>query len=269
MAISQSLGVRHVVVPPAAEFSGGLFRRGIHKFDNMTVWFCSVQFGFRNPVRVLSKTDTFYHGNRSADIRQVDASGIWSDLWSVLIPQASGPMLPEDHLVIHLRGGDVFGARKPRNYGQPPLSYYEMILDSAEWTAVTIVHQDEKNPVLHPLLALCARRRIPSLRQTGTLAEDLPTLLRASTLVAGRGTFIPAIAGLGRHVRTVYFFEDKFSLFPAVPGLNIIRVTDRAGDYVEKILSGNWANTPEQRALMLEYPVSSLVIESKNSDYLR
>jgi hypothetical protein len=269
MAISKSLGIRHVIVPPAAEFSGGLFRRGIQDFSDMTLWFCAENPGFHNPIRVLSKNDSLYHRQNDDLFPEDYARRIWSDLSSVLIPQAKGPALPEDHLVIHLRGGDVFGPRKPGSYGQPPLSYYELILDSGQWSGVTVVHQDQKNPVLDPLLAMCRKRQIPVSHQTGTLLEDLPTLLRASTLVAGRGTFIPAIAGLARGVKTVYFFEDKFSVFPAVPDLRIIRVRDRHGDYVEKTLSGNWANTPEQRALMLEYPMSSLVIESEDSGHSR
>jgi ABC-type hemin transport system ATPase subunit len=49
----------------------------------------------------------------------------------------------------------------------------------------------------------------------------------------------------------------------------MVRVVDRDKTFTSSLLSQNWANTPEQRALMLEYPMSSLVIESEDSGHSR
>ena len=83
----------------------------------------------------------------------------------------------------------------------------------------------------------------------------------AHTLVAGRGTFLPAIVGLSPHVKRVYFFEDKFSLQPPRNGFDIYRVVDGTGDYKKSVLAGNWENRADQRAMMTSYPVSHLVLE--------
>ena len=164
-------------------------------------------------------------------------------------------------VTIHLRGGDVFGTRDVKNYGQPPLSYYEKVLDHCQATRVHVVYQDILNPVLDGLIRLCKELSLHCTTQSGSLTDDIGTLMGARTLVAGRGTFLPAIVGLSPHVKRVYFFEDKFSLQPPRNGFEIFRVFDGTGDYKKSVLAGNWENRPDQRALMTSYPVSHLELE--------
>lgn len=164
-------------------------------------------------------------------------------------------------ITVHLRGGDVFGARDVRNYGQPPLAFYEKVLDHARPNAVHIVFQDRRNPVLDELVRVCEKRSIECTAQSHSLKEDIETLLGAQTLVAGRGTFAPAIVGLSPHIKKVYFFEDKFAVQPLRDGFELYRVFDAKGDYREKNLSGNWENRPDQLALMTSYSPSNLELE--------
>lgn len=179
---------------------------------------------------------------------------ITSVLPSTLIVRTWGPQT----LVIHLRGGDVFGGRNPRSYGQPPLAFYLWVLQRQEWSEVVIVHQDDSNPVLRPLLTAVAERGLEAQTFSGSLVEDLEVLLGAHTIVAGRGTFIPAIVGLSDTVRQVYYFENKFVLFPEKPSVTVTRVLDAQGDYRSQVLSDNWENSDAQRKLMVTYPTSYL-----------
>jgi hypothetical protein len=93
--------------------------------------------------------------------------------------------------------------------------------------------------------------------------EDLSALLKASTIVAGRGSFIPQVVGLSRCVKTVYTFENGFGLSVPKAGITTYRVYDAVGDFGESILKVNWKNTPAQRELMITYPVQSLGIEKQ------
>lgn len=263
LAVATVSNVGHVVVPSSAEFHSGLFRHGVHGFGATgRLWFCSTGEERVNPITVLHKAELLQGPGGHHDYDEELELQVWEDLHNIVIPQATFPTLAPDHLVIHLRGGDVFGPRKPASYGQPPLSFYTLILESEEWSAVTIVHEDSVNPVLPGILEAAAQRKIPVFQQSGSVYDDVAVLLTARRLVAGRGTFVPAIAGLSRAVERVYYFENKFSVFPARHDVEIVRVADANGDYVRNVLSHNWSNSPEQRALMLDYPVSSLVIES-------
>ena len=166
-------------------------------------------------------------------------------------------------VTIHLRGGDVFGTREAKNYGQPPLSFYQKVLEHCRARHVHIVYQDELNPVLAGLISLCEEKSIEYTTQSASLTEDIETLMGAQTLVAGRGTFLPAVVGLSPLIKRVYYFEDKFILQPPRRGFEVFRVFDSHGDYRKDVLSGNWENRPEQRALMLSYPPSKLKIEKE------
>lgn len=263
LAVAGATGICHVVVPRSAEFYHGLFRHGVHQCSqDLTLWFCSLASKSGNPIKVLYKVELLQGPGGRHDYSPSESEGVWEQLHRVVIPQGSGGGLPSDHLVIHLRGGDVFGPRKPRAYGQPPLAFYELILKRYPWSAVTIVHEDFANPVLDGIVAASTALNIPITHQSGSVPEDIAVLMTARSLAAGRGTFVPAIVGLSRCVERVFFFEDKFSLFPDRETLDIQRIFDSGGDYVAAVLSHNWENSDEQRDLMLSYPVQNLTVEN-------
>jgi len=189
-------------------------------------------------------------------------SRAWSEVSNILLGEARLRCTDESTLVIHLRGGDVYGGnRHLLNHGQPPLAYYELVLDKEPWNRVVVVHQGTKMPVFEPLILACQKRKIPVETQSENLMADLSRLLTATTIVAGRGSFVPQIVGLSRCVKTVYTFESGFGLSVPKAGLTVHRVFDDAGEYRKSVLSNNWRNTPEQRRLQVEYPVDALRLE--------
>lgn len=261
LTLSRLMGVGNVIVPPSAEFQGGIFRSGVHHLSQETkLWLFSEGKPSAQPVTVLHKLDpltTPMSGQK--DIGEA-SQWAWERL-STLFVEKVGPKLDPNHIVIHIRGGDVFGPRKPASYGQPPLSYYTFVLQRKKWSHVTVVTSDDDNPVVESLLSWCRERKLRVSIQRGSLREDLAFLFRAQTLVAGRGTFMPAVCGLSRHAKTVYFFENKFTLIPPVSGLDTIRVIDREGTYVREVLNNNWRNSPHQRQLMVSYPERNLSLD--------
>jgi hypothetical protein len=168
---------------------------------------------------------------------------------------ATGP----DHLVIHIRGDDVFNTLPPKAFAQPPLAFYQMVLDDYAWKEVTVVSGDLLNPVIEPLFAELDSRGVAHRFQSGSLEEDMAHLSGAHTVVAGRGTFVPAITGLSPNTAKVYCFEDDH-LFRTDIDLRI--VIDNKGDYVESTYRNNWRNTPSQRELMLKYESENLTFRS-------
>jgi len=263
LLIADVLNLGHVIVPRSAEFQAGIYPRGVHTpSEKLRFWLWSTQRptlpGPTRKVRVLHKRDLLIGPHLEAVLVRQQATKAWADLFSLLVNKPELPKLPNSHLVIHLRGGDVFGPRKPASYGQPPLAFYERILDHERWSAVTVVHEDSKNPLLKPLLESCTARKIPVTTQSEKARDDIAVLLLASTLAAGRGTFMPAVVGLSRNVERVFYFHDKFPLHPPVAGVETIRISDKEGTYVRDVLSNNWKNSEYQRDLMLTYPQGNL-----------
>lgn len=257
-----AIDIGSVIVPKEVVFHKEIFSPGTHTIANMrNLWLGSAPSRKTNDVAAMFVGDMFGSQGWDASSNNHDADFAWQTLNDTLMGDSEQIPFGPETLAIHLRGGDVFGPRKPRAYGQPPLSYYELVLRSATWKEVVLVHQDESNPVLPGIRGLCGKLNIELRLQSGTVLEDIGTLLRAESIVAGRGTFVPAVANLSRYCTTVFFFEDKCNLIPRRSGIRLIKVTDRDKHYKDAILTNNWQNTPEQREMMTSYPLSSLVME--------
>jgi hypothetical protein len=161
-------------------------------------------------------------------------------------------------LTIHLRSGDIFYRDGLFNWGQPPLAYYIFILESSDWSSVCIVTQDQQSPVLGPLVRYCHSKNLGCIVQSSSFQDDVLELAGATSLVAGRGTFVPAIVLIAPSLSTLYYFEDRCDLHGSAAAIEVCQVVDLAGIYKSEVLGGKWINSPEQRALMTEYPVRNL-----------
>lgn len=263
LTLSSLVGFGSLVVPRRVIFQGDVFREGTHHTDNFpTIYFGTEPRAPSNPVDFLLHLDLFSDTGIAKGEATQKINTSWGVLYGILRKTPSPQPKGSKSLTVHIRGGDVFGPRKPRAYGQPPLSFYELVLKDDTWDDVTIVHQDLLNPVLPGLVALCKEQGITPRLVSGPLADDVAVLLESANLVAGRGTFVPAVAGLSRRCTKLYFFEDKCNLVPRRSGIELVRVVDSVGDFTRSLLTQNWENSAEQREMMVTYPQSSLVIES-------
>lgn len=169
-----------------------------------------------------------------------------------------GPPDHPDDLTIHLRSGDVFCDQPPHPlYGQPPLAFYQRVVAAHPWRRVSLVFEDRLNPVIPALLEWLPGRCAEVAVVNGSLEADLHHLLRARNLVSGRGTFCCAVAALSRRLQRVYSFDQPF---PTWGNRRITTFTcpDRLGHYVASVCRDNWIHSPEQRQLMLTYPLEAI-----------
>lgn len=257
LCVAETMGIREVVVPKESIFRGEIFSLSNHSLSStLTLRFGTTGKANSRHVKALWVED-FLRNRHVVEAASHSTHNAWSHLRKCLALKDELPDLLPDHLVIHIRGGDVFQNRRPAGYGQPPLGFYEAILDRKTWSHVTIIREDELNPVLEPLVKACLKRSIPVTEQSQTLKEDLEFLLSASSIVAGRGTFIPAVVGLSKRIKEVFYCEDKFVVAPGVDGVNVLRGIDIHGQYRDKILSRNWRDTPDQREMMISYAASN------------
>lgn len=165
-----------------------------------------------------------------------------------------------DRLVIHLRSGDVFWPNPHPAYGQPPLGFYQLVLNYREWSEVVLVAEDETNPCFEEILDLCREKNTPTRITGRNFSDAILEVSRAQNVVFSAGTFCPAICWLEPLNRTVFHFADSPTQSFELDGANFVLVKDKNGRYVSSVMDGNWANTPEQRKLMVEYPKSALTL---------
>lgn len=114
--------------------------------------------------------------------------------------------LEDDHLVIHLRSGDIMDKNRARKiehvyttYKTNPLSFYCKLIPS--FSEVTIVTQTKNNFIVDKLVRLFPWISI----QSGSFIQDITMLLSAKHLASsGVGTFPIASALLSSNLKTFY-----------------------------------------------------------------
>jgi hypothetical protein len=168
------------------------------------------------------------------------------------------PRVGENDLVLHFRAGDVFGPGFIHPlYGQPPLAYYLAAVERERPARAWLVYESRANPCVNAVEARLRAAGVPVEIQSGTLEQDLSVLLSARRLVAGRGSFCDAVAALSERLERLYLFGTTNTVLRKL-GIGIVRADDVPGDYTSFVLSGNWAASPRQLLMMLQYDKAHL-----------
>jgi hypothetical protein len=259
LAVAERLGVREVVARSIPQFPHGSWEVG----PNLTLTHDPVLRPRRvTQPRTILAGDFFVVPRLPTPIDDVDYTNLGDGL-----VRASGlseaPPLPMDTLVIHIRSGDVFRERPHHSLGQPPLSFYEKVLEHSRPQNVVLVYEDALNPVIPRIQVRLKSLSIPFSVHSGDLRSDLELLLSARQLVTGNGTFGQALLVLSPHIERWYDFGVGKERFPTSRRLAVVSITDREGDYVAAL--GRWENSPSQRNLMLKYPASNLELTERSS----
>jgi hypothetical protein len=259
LVVAERMGVREVVARSIPEFPRGSWDFG----PSLTLTHDPLLRPRRvTQPRTILAGDFFVVPRLPTPIDDVDYTVLGDGL-----VRASGlceaPPLPMDTLVIHIRSGDVFRERPHHSLGQPPLSFYEKVLEHSRPQNVVLVYEDTLNPVIPNLQARLESLSIPYSIHSGDLRSDLQLLLSARQLVTGNGTFGQAVLVLSPHIERWYDFGEGKERFPTSRRRSVVSITDREGDYVAAL--GRWENSPRQRDLMLEYPSSNLDLTERSS----
>ena len=141
--------------------------------------------------------------------------------------------LHENHLVIHIRSGDIFGLSPHPNYVPPPLSYYTKQIDKHKYQKKIIVCEDKVNPVVNKLLELYENM----VYKKNTLKEDIKILLGATNVISSVGTFVPALMQMSDNIKHLYSTNSCSG--------------EELRDYY--IIMKPWKNTKKQRNYILTY----------------
>ena len=257
LACAQTLGVREVLahsVPLIPQGSWTLSNGVTFTHDRLLRPRVSTR-----PNTILAG-DYFVSSRLPVILENFDYSALGSDLAS-LFALDSIQALPESTLVIHIRSGDVFSSTPHRDLGQPPLSFYSVVIKRLIPSKVILVFEDEANPVIESLMRLLSEMKIDTSIQSSDFLSDLSVLLSARALVRARGTLGDAIELLSPNLHTIVTFSKKvLPRFNGTETKSRLTVTDKDHTYEQAVLSRNWQNSHEQVQMMLSYPEKSLAM---------
>lgn len=159
---------------------------------------------------------------------------------------------PPDHLLIHIRSGDLFIRPHP-DYICPPLAYYTKIIkENPHYTNIFLLSEDKLNPVIPWLLRAFPHIR---LRLGRPLEEDVSFILKFPSIVMSFGTFIPCLSVFSDYLKHLYLPDYAFELAERIDsvfykGKNELHLIP-TGNYTQKM--GKWQNSISQKRLMLAH----------------
>lgn len=189
---------------------------------------------------------------------------------ALLAPRIAAAATPDPRqLVVHLRSGDVFTAHSVNgDLVQPPLSFYQFAIRDARdrfgIESVQLVYENAQNPVVERLQEWLEGQPLQVTRQSGSFDEDLSALFGAVHMVGGVGTFTEAVALASPLLRSRYAMQRHYLhlLAPVLQarGVRCLIVQDDPEAPYTRI--GEWRNSPEQRAAMLDYPIERLRLQT-------
>ena len=95
----------------------------------------------------------------------------------------------EKSLYIHIRSGDIFKARPNILYAQPPLCFYQNIINNYQFQKVYIISVNNLNPVINKLIKFYPN----IIYKKNSLKEDISYLINAYNIVASISSFLNII----------------------------------------------------------------------------
>ena len=109
-------------------------------------------------------------------------------------------------LVIHIRSGDIFKYKpnKHYNYAQPPLCFYQSVINNFTFSKIYIISQDRENPVIDILI-----EKYPTIINTkNKLEKDLSILSNAYNVVGSISSFFTTIIIINENLEFIWEFDN-------------------------------------------------------------
>lgn len=179
-------------------------------------------------------------------------------------------------LVVHIRSGDLFRSdtkqetiRRPHPfYMQPPFAFYQTAIEHSlahaeGHTQIQLVIEDDKNPVGGVLLQWLQQRKLAVQVVTGDFMDALDAMLAAHSLVSSYGSVVEMVGLLSGQLQVIYTFRGYgrwaerpyggHGRYERLSSAHTLIEIQGSQPYIEP---GTWADSEQQRKLMLNYVIS-------------
>lgn len=167
---------------------------------------------------------------------------------------------PND-LYIYIRSGDIFEYFH-MYYLQPPLCFYQNILNNFTFNNIYIISERRNNPVIDKLFIQFQKVSY----KINTMKYDIAYIINAYNLVGAYSTFLNYIAKYNDNLKSFWYFNfdasvDYYIFFGFDFYHNVTKYRMDESNYYT--LMRNCTNLEEQKQLMINYKCSNQIIEMK------
>ena len=110
-----------------------------------------------------------------------------------------------DDLYIYIRSGDIFGSLKESisTYAQPPLCFYQNILNNFKFRCSYLISEDKLNPVIQNLLNEYSFLKY----KKNNLKYDVAYLVNSFNIVSAKSSLLISIIKLNDNLKYLWEYE--------------------------------------------------------------
>lgn len=187
----------------------------------------------------LSKKTTFWFGYKNKP--HLTRFGIIRDEVINNLPKIN---TNENELYIHIRSGDIFTKSINKMYSQPPLCFYQKVINENNYSHIYILSNGNENPVFVKLLEIYPKMKYIH----GTIEYDMSIIINAINFIMSISTFAMTLIHLNTKLKNLYIYELlKYNKNNADYTIHIMRPSDK----YRMVMERKWRKTKEQLYLML------------------
>ena len=173
-------------------------------------------------------------------------------------------------LYIHIRSGDIFNDIIPnKNYPQPPLCFYDSIINNFSFRKIFLLSETDNNPVIDILLQKYSNTQFLH----GNFTQDISYIVNACNLVISCSTFSLGLSRLSKKLKLLiqydiipkennkYFLIDESKKYNRKNFINIIMKLDN--DYYSKFSNTSLMKEVKQLMITEKCKTKFLIIHPK------
>ena len=129
-------------------------------------------------------------------------------------------------------------------YAQPPLCFYQKIINENKYENIYIIANGHENPVVDELLKL-----YPKIKYLhGSIEYDISVVINAYNFVMPISTFSYTLIWLNNNLKNLYVFRENYFV-PLHSNYTLYKMA--SSERYKKTMINKWNNTKEQLLLML------------------
>ncbi len=149
-----------------------------------------------------------------------------------------------DEIIIKIRSGDIFINDTNPVYSQPPLCFYEKIINENKFRKIYILSNGHENPVINELLKLYPK----ILYIEGSIQEAVSMIIYSYNLVHSVSTFQEYLIPFNNNLENLYVYE---LIYYDVSNINYNVHKMKPSIKYKNIMQNKWKIAKEQLNLMI------------------
>lgn len=234
--ICEKIKCKNIIVPSGLE---SIIKNPIfYKKYNITIY----PYQYINKIKIDIYLDTltifYFKYERKTNVNRLKI------LRTEIINNIPKFITNQNEIIIKIRSGDIFINDINKHYSQPPLCFYQKIINENKFEKIYILSNGRENPVINELINL-----YPKIEYIeGSIQEAVSMIIYSYNLVHSISSFQQYLIPFNNNLENLYVYE---LIYYDVSNINFNVHKMEPSIKYKNIMQNKWKNTKEQLNLMI------------------